>query len=80
MKCHVKHLTVLQSLFQIVFQYDIDPNVTVRAKIGMDQSEFELKKKTKMGEMSRHTLNCIVISFSDRFSTWYRSQCDSHDG
>ena len=43
MKCYVKHLTVLQSLFQIVFQYGIDPNVTVRAKIGMDQSEFEFK-------------------------------------
>ena len=67
-KCHAKHLTVLQSLFQIIFQYDIDPNVTVRAKIGMDQSEYELKKKTKIGEMSRQALDCITISFSDHFS------------
>ena len=28
MKCHTTHLTVLESLFQNVFQYGIDSNVT----------------------------------------------------
>ena len=28
MKCHATPLTVLESLFQIVSQYGIDPNVT----------------------------------------------------